>query len=298
MIYERHLSAYKILNTYNVYGFGYKLINGISISIINQKKEESEYSLAFCDAPLAKVIATMYKQIKQRNICETSSCEHVNIENILISKNAIFELTFVLLSFLNDQLINTGVHSLFKKLSSKDAQLFNSNISIIENSHDNKTVGGTVDGEGSERTPIYIINEGRFENPISSHIAGTKGENSASAYRFDYLSLPYSKASKVSFRQGEIDSSIILEKFDLVGVIHSFQGLFESLDPSTLNFNSAICFDIYKYGVFKGNKTLKIKSNIFKIFNSIDQVSKDCEYIGDGSIYTPSMTSKLSKIMI
>lgn len=275
---ERYILAYKLANTHGVKGSGYKLLCSPTVLVTDKSGIERQYTKIFSLIPHSEAIDKLYNSIDPVNIGNGSTLDDLKIEHLLLSSHAVSELVYLLLFFLNDQALKFGKSYITENLDNLESALkISPLISIEENSQHNKIVGGSVDGEGSKRVPNYIFKNGIFKKLLSSFASGTTKNGSASVYRFDYNTLPHTKASKIYVKGGEIPVQAIIKQHDLIATVDTLQGIFESIDRLTFNFTALLEMKVYRYGEYLGRKTIKINSNLLKVLSSITLIAKEVD---------------------
>ena len=166
-------------------------------------------------------------------------------------------------------------------------------LNIIENSDQNRIVGGCIDGEGFPRNPTFVFKNGAYQNLISKFSTNENGNCSGSAYRFDYATLPQTKATKIYIEPGPLSEEELLPSYDLIGKIDSFQGMYESFDRNTFDFTALLHIKILKYGSIAGFCTKQVHLNLIDILSRISTLSNNMNYSGDGSFFIPSMICEI-----
>ncbi|MBO5559071.1 metallopeptidase TldD-related protein [Ruminococcus sp.] len=291
---NRFVSIYKITNSYGVEGYGYKLLNCANLYLTDKENNYKEYSKVFGNGSYYYTVKNMFPEISFDNN-NTEIDKHEKC--VLLSCHAVSEIVYLLLLFLNEQTPFAGRNFVTEN---KDSlfDIFNISplINIIENSEKNEIIGGNVDGEGSEKKTTYIVKNGRLKNLISSYATTGKDNNTASSYRMEYKALPQCKPTKIWVANGERSCNEIIAEKETIAVVDSFHGMYESINPLTLEFSAVIRAKVYKYGKNIGFKSLKIKSNLLKILSSVTELSIDMSYIGDGSIIVPAMLCDFDNI--
>jgi len=293
---ERYILAYMLANTYGVMGSGYKLFCSPSVVTTTKNGTQQQYSKIYSNMSFADALYRLYTSLDTLEERKDKDLDKLKVDHILLSNQAVYELIYLLLFFLNDNAIKYGKSYITENMDKLSALRISPLISVQENSCHNEIVGGIVDGEGTMRVPNYIIKSGRFEKLLSCLANGTAVNGSGSAYRFDYNSLPQTKPSKVYVECGDLSIKDVIEQHDLLAVLNTFQGMYESLDRLTFNFTALLDMKIYKYGIYSGQKTIKINSNLIKVLSGISLVTKDAEYVGDGSLRVPAMLCSLRDI--
>lgn len=294
MSFNQFVSVYKLANSYGVEGYGYKLLNCANISITDKKNTFKEYSKIFTDNSFGDTVTKMFSDIStEYNDTEID----VSVEELLISCQAVSEVIYLLLLFLNEQSpIADNCFMSNNVMKIKDVFDLSPLITIIEHSIDNKISGGNIDGEGSMINPVYIVKNGKIERLLSCFSRKADINNTASSYRIEYRSLPQCKPINISVLKGKRKVSEIINEKETIAFINTFQGMYESINPVTLEFSSVARLKIYKYGRHIGNKTITIKTDLLKLLSSITEIANDTEYIGDGSILVPAMVCNLEKL--
>lgn len=166
-------------------------------------------------------------------------------------------------------------------------------LNVIENSSENRIVGGNIDGEGTARSPICIFENGVLKTLITKFSTNETTNSSGSAYRFDYSTLPQTKASKIYIEPGFLSEEELLLKYDLVGKVETFQGMYESFNKESFCFSAILHIKIIKRGRYIGYTTKKVNLNLIDILSNVTDVSNNVDYSGDGTLLAPSMICKI-----
>ena len=295
LIIENHIKIFKIANTNGVRGYGYEKMSGFNFDI---NYNSSTYSFSKIQECIN--VESMFSIVENIALCSNTKSKHIpNINLVMLSNTAVFELVYLLLFFLNSSWIKTNNSFFTEKIDTLiGTQIISPLISITENSLYNKIVGGITDAEGTVRQPAKIIENGNLIQPLSSHSDNIKSIPTASAYRLDYSITPQTRATSVAVDAGAVSSSEIIRKNDYISVLESFQGMSESINPITLEFSAILELKTYNYGNYLGSRRLRINSNLLRVLCSIEAISADCEYTGDGSILAPNMLCNLSDVGI
>lgn len=291
---NQFVSLYKLANSYGVEGHGYKLLNCANISLTDKNDSFKEYSKIFINSTFYDTVINMFSEIST----EINDTEiNINVDELLISCHAVSEVIYLLLMFLNEQSPLAG-NCFISQNKDKIDEIFNLSplINIVEHSNENKISGGNIDGEGSVTKPVYIVKNGKLKQLISCYSHNADINNTASSYRMEYRSLPQCKPINIGMSNGERTVREIINEKETIAVISTFQGMYESINPVTLEFSSVARLKIYKYGRYIGNKVITLKTDLLKLLSSITEIAKDTEYIGDGSILVPAMVCDLKRI--
>lgn len=292
MSIEEDLGIYHLTNTEESCGTGYRYLYAINCLLKRKDGNEYEYSKVFDWTEKSTAISSFFKSIPlfeeniHKNLGETK------IPRLLLSCNAVMELCYLFLFFFNDQAIAQIIPKKIDNIIHGETSI-SQVLNIVENSAQNKIVGGSIDGEGTARTPSYIFKKGYCKNIISKFSTCENTNCTGSAYRFDYSVLPQTKAAKIFIEPGTLSEQDVLSSYDLIGRIETFQGMYESFDKNTFDFTALLNIKVYKYGKCVGYCTKKECLNLISILSKISSLSNNLNYSGDGSFYIPSMVCEI-----
>ena len=216
------------------------------------------------------------------------------ISYILFSETAIAKILYFLVFLLNREVVISGQSKFtFTDIGKK---IFSENFTLKENSALNKTIIGTLDGEGIYRKPSFIIKDGVLNNFFSMCCLEKETKSTGSAFRFNHRTTPQVKASKVSV-VGDKSLEWILENYNDIAVVNDIIGITESLNPITTEFEAYADTLYYRNGSAEGNMKLNMKTSIMNILNEIECISEGCSYGADGSIFMGSFLIKNNNIV-
>ena len=295
IITQYFVSIFKLANSHGVRGYGYQTYFEVKLDIINIESVNMHSIYKITDFVDLGCIQSMFNHVlpdtKLKSACTPQP------ELILLSTSAVYELVYLLLFFLTDSMMKIG-GTFFADNPDRiiGAQIISPLINITENSPHNKTVGGTIDSEGTLRKPVKIIDDGKLARFLASYSSGMECEPTGSAYRAEYNIPPQTKATSVYVETGKFHAEEIIQRSDFISIVDSFHGLVESIDRLTLNFTAILDMKTFNYGKCLGSQSIKINSNLLKVLSNISEISANCEYEGDGGFLIPSMLCCLSDI--
>ncbi len=176
----------------------------------------------------------------------------------------------------------------FIKPSGKD--FLGKELTIIENAKDNQIYIGTVDGEGTKKTEITIINEGMLSNIPSDFFYGSQLgiSSTASCWRDSYRNYPVVKGNAVVVPHGEKTINELLNIVNRALIVNDLVGIASGFNPYTGYFQITSTGYLWEKGECSGNARLYLEGNLCVFFNSVLAKSKEREYGVDGSVYVPA----------
>lgn len=205
-------------------------------------------------------------------------------DNIIISNNALYELIYLLTFFLTDNTILSNLSPFYtKNYELRKAIEVNPKIKLIENSKKNKLITGNIDCEGVARNEVELISQGTVKNILGKNIKTC--ETTGSAYRLDINVLPYTKASKI-YLESTYENTFY-NVLDTFLVIETFQGLYETIDHKTLDFEATVQGSIFLNNKKTKQFQKKSKLNLLSILNNIEDFDINHSYVGDGNMLIP-----------
>ena len=279
--------TYTLLNTNKVYGSG--KINNFAISIYGEYKGEDKFislisPISFKDSlsSLSDIQLDSEKTTKINYVNDNTS----NITNvpIIISNVALYELMYMLLFFLSDYVIKSDMSPFYKvDFQKKNIYRLNNLITIVENSVKNKMVKGNIDFGGYGRVENEIIKNGKIEKPLG--INGRNHQSSGSSYRSASNIIPHTKPMGIYIAETEkVDYLSVYSEYI---IINSFQGLYESIQNETLDFECCLHTSNISSKGMTEVKTNRVQLNLLEVLNSIEGLDTSHTYMGDGGMLVP-----------
>lgn len=297
MVLTQCLDAYKLINSYGVKGYGYRTIFCMEIQLQNLNGKRKTYYKIMNQLLLENILQNMSEIHMGITMNRSMQLRHV-VNKIYLSEHAVSEIVYLLLFFLTDTAMKQGESFISRNINELDDVLtISSLISIEENSRLNLTVGGNIDGEGTERVSRYIFENGKYVQPISSYGNGMGIKTTASSYRFDYRILPYTKATKIMVKNGDLLQKELLDMCNDVVIVENLQGMYESFDKMTFDFNAVVEADILHEGIYLGRKSVRLSSNILEILSCVSAISRETKYECDGCLKVPAFICDMEWII-
>lgn len=297
----KNISGFWLANSYGVCGGGYKAYQCLNIAAYSKLHKELSFNYISSNLDTKQMLDDMLDETDLfMAYCGEVKDYDRSIEVVMLSEYAVGELMGVLFHVLNSQTLfmyeKTGQKNLIPDFNDLARIKLSSLLTVEENSRFNDINGGIVDGEGTYKKPTFLIENGVIKTPISSINYRNGTINTASAYRIDYSVLPQVKASKIYIYPGAKTKRTILNSYSVIGWVDSFQGIFESFNISTFDFDALLEVKIIEDGQFKGVKKKALHLNVWEVLKSIVEISSETKYVNDGSFKVPAFLCKMHMI--
>lgn len=285
LFFQRDFDYFELLNTEGVNGYGYRYFCSPGLEIYDVLKRENKVYYKIIDDDdfenaLIKIVDNLKDEKTSNNINLYDKCK-----TYMLTGSVVSNILYSYLAMLSEEYIKAK-QSYFSYNNYNGIKLSNL-LTIVENSKENNIIGGVIDGEGIIREPIEIISKGGVLTTFHNTPEGQGAMPTASSYRFDYKNQPFIRPSKIAVQKGSLTSDELLLKYGLVGVIDDLQGLEESLNILTFDFNAIAHVRYFYYGKMVGKSTFNVNSNLQEILKGVIDIGNEREYGFDGSILTP-----------
>jgi predicted Zn-dependent protease len=270
-------------NSNGVSGSGMRKLFASSIEIERPNCFNPSRSVAFSLDIIENSLVELLNQdsVGVCTVYDNTIPTHTNL--ICFSNLATSKLLFYFANLLTTDAIKNGCS--FVTEANKEEILLSENLSIVENSISNRISNGAIDCEGVAKLEVPIIQSGRIQKFISNITASDDNRvSTGSAYRENHRQPPYAKPTKLAVLGSKTTKEILNEYTDFI-YITDLQGIEQSMNPLTTQFNAAVNMCYYKNKILhKTNHSKKISTSILELFANIVEISGEGIYGVDGSI--------------
>lgn len=274
IFWQKNYKYFEYINSSGFEGNGYEYAYSPGILIYNEQHKCNEI---YYKSVVNHDIISVYKNI----------LDDIDNDELFDTKSDVVHYTY-----LTPSLFIHIIRCLIRSLNMNQEQNLRLNqqisksLTIIENSIYNKSRVGDIDEDGCIRKEIPIIEDGRMVHHDSKYDGNLL---ESSSVRKSYRDLPSQELNKMMVKNGDKLSMKDIKSFNNIMVITSIQGLEESYNAESAQFQAMISYHIYNKGENIGCGNCMINNNIYDVLNRIISVTKELEYEDVGKILLPGV---------
>lgn len=277
---QRNYKYFEYLNCKKMQGNGIEYVMSPGILVKNPFTSQNEiYFKTIVDDDVCVAYQDLLHKIRYKKIFEADS---KNIKYIYMN------------SFVFSQLINCFFSTIIRDEYGRRKQIkLSSCLNVFENSVENISQKSDIDEDGNIRKEYSIIKNGCLD---MNFVYDRKEKNSTTGNRINYRSLPQYGYNKVYIKSGNNTLEEEMKSLNKVMVINGIQGMEESYNIETTEFQALIMYEIYEQNEYRGSGIRNIETSLLEIFNRIEILTNESEYEYNGKIKLPGCFANANKL--
>ncbi|KAF0194139.1 MAG: PmbA protein [Bacillota bacterium] len=285
--FQGQVDSYCLANNYGLRGNGYSALYSWGFEYSSSRDNDS-FAYYTLHPRNTFDLHTMITEAKTAAIMADAPTLVFRDVPVVFTRSATAVLLFSLMSLMTSEAL-WKKHTFLRGL--KEPIIVSEKVTVIENSRQNLYHRGGVDGEGSPKKEITIIERGIVRTVLSDLLTGQSVglESTGSSYRHSFRDMPRVRGTKIAMSAGDDTEGQLLSKYPDLAVISNLMGLAACLDPTSSRFQVAADAYLYRLGHIQGKSRILINSSLIDIFRNVIDIGSERGYGADGSLYVPSI---------